>query len=71
VEQLGKEFYRVPVPHDDPALAVYMADLLAEITSAGPAANGVLGPCRCTRSDGTWCTNGFREVAPSPYFPEA
>ena len=71
VEELGKEFHRVPIPHDDPALAVYMSDLLAEIVAADPAANGVLGKCRCRPGDATWCTNGFREVPPSPFIPEA
>lgn len=71
VEELGKEFFRVPIPHDAPELAVYMADLVAEITAADPAANGVVGRCRCRPADGTWCTNGFREVPPSPYLPEA
>ncbi len=69
VEGLGKEFHRVPVPHDDPELAAYMADLLSEITAPDPAANGVLGRCRCRPAAGTWCTNGFREVPPSPYVP--
>lgn len=71
VEELGKEFHRVPIPHDDPALATYMADLLEEIVRVDPAANGVLGKCRCRPGDATWCTNGFREVAPSPYLPQA
>lgn len=66
-DELGKEFHRVPIPWDDPEFAAYMADLLMEVASADPTANGVLGRCRCRPGDGTWCTNGFREVAPSPY----
>jgi ferrochelatase len=70
-EELGKEFHRVPIPHDDPALAPYVADMVAEVTAADPAANGVLGRCRCRPADATWCTNGFREVPPSPYLAQA
>lgn len=70
-EGLGKEFFRVPVPHDHPGFPVYMADLLGELTSEDPSAGGVLGRCRCRPGDGTWCTNGFRDPAPSPYIPDA
>ncbi|UCC25942.1 MAG: ferrochelatase [Gemmatimonadales bacterium] len=71
VEGLGKEFHRVPVPHDHPELAAYMADLVEELLAEDPAGTGVLGPCRCRPGDRTWCTNGHREVGPSPYLPEA
>ena len=69
VEELGKEFHRVPIPWDAPDFAAYMADLLGEVIAVDPAANGVLGKCRCRPGDNTWCTNGFREVAPSPFLP--
>jgi len=69
VEGLGKDFFRVPIPHDAPELVAYWADLVTEVTAADPAVNGVLGKCRCRPGDGTWCTNGFREVPPSPYLP--
>ncbi|MDP2957735.1 MAG: ferrochelatase [Longimicrobiales bacterium] len=71
VEEMGKEFHRVPVPHDDTGLPVLLADLLAEILAADPAAHGVLGRCRCRPGDGTWCTNGARDLPASPYVPEA
>ncbi|MDT8342556.1 MAG: ferrochelatase [Longimicrobiales bacterium] len=67
VEGLGKEFHRVPVPHDHPDLARYLADLLEEVLADDPGAGGVLGRCRCRPGGRTWCTNGHREVPPSPY----
>ncbi|HSG09631.1 MAG TPA: ferrochelatase [Longimicrobiales bacterium] len=68
-DELGKEFHRVPIPWDHGDFAQYMCDLLQEVTATDPAAGGVLGKCRCRPGDATWCTNGFREVAPSPYVP--
>ncbi|RJQ40807.1 MAG: ferrochelatase [Dehalococcoidia bacterium] len=67
--ELGKEFHRVPIPWDQEEFTAYMADLLEEVTAEDPAAGGVLGKCRCRPADATWCTNGFREVPPSPYLP--
>lgn len=69
VSGLGKEFFRVPVPHDHPEFAPYMADLLEEVVTEDPAARGVMGKCRCRPADNTWCTNGHRDVLPSPYLP--
>ena len=69
VEEQGKEFHRVPIPFDDPALPGYMADILDDLVAQDPAARGRLGRCRCRPTGDTWCTNGFREVAPSPYVP--
>ena len=68
-DELGKEFHRVPIPWDHGEFAAYMADLLQEVITEDPTAGGVLGKCRCRPGDATWCTNGFREVAPSPYVP--
>jgi ferrochelatase len=68
---LGKEFHRVPVPHGDPALPVLMADLACEAASENPGAGRVLSRCRCRAGDGTWCTNGARELPASPYVPPA
>jgi ferrochelatase len=71
VEGLGKEFHRVPVPWDDPGLPLLFADLLAQLVSDDPGALGLLGPCRCRPRDDTWCTNGLRDLPPSPYVPAA
>lgn len=67
VEELGKEFHRVPVPHDDPALPRYLADLVTELMQDDPTAGGVLGSCRCNSDGSTWCTNGHRDLPVSPY----
>ena len=67
VEELGKEFHRVPVPHDDPALPGYLADLVAELMTQDPVAGGVLGLCRCSPNGSTWCTNGHRDLPESPF----
>jgi ferrochelatase len=55
VEKRGLEFYRVPIPHDDPRFASVMADLV----------EGAIGPgalpftaCRCRPIPGTLCLNG-------------
>jgi ferrochelatase len=67
VESLGKELYRVPVPHDDPAFATYLADRVEELLSEEPGRTGALSLCRCSPGAGTWCTNGARDLPPSPY----
>jgi ferrochelatase len=56
IEGLGREAHRVPVPHDDPAFPPLLADL-------------VLSACHCCPMDDTWCTNGLRDLPPSPYVP--
>jgi ferrochelatase len=66
----GKEFHRVPVPHDDAALRVLLADLVCALLSGDPAAGGSLRRCRCCPGDGTWCTNGLRDPPPSPASPQ-
>ncbi len=70
-ERLGKELHRVPVPHDHPALPRCMVDLVQELLAPCPADHGILSRCRCDRADGTWCTNGARDLPPSPYSPRA
>ena len=50
----GLDFYRVPVPHDSPALLELMADLV-EAALASPGAELLRG-CNC--NPGAWCTNG-------------
>ncbi|MCG6955097.1 MAG: ferrochelatase [Gemmatimonadetes bacterium] len=67
VSGLGKEMHRVPVPHDDPRFVRFLADLVSEVTADDPAQPGLLSPCRCCPTENTWCTNGSRELPPSPY----
>jgi ferrochelatase len=66
-EARGKELHRVPTPHADPDLTTVLADLVDE--ALGALGNGAarLVPCRCHASPGSWCTNGAREPAPSPF----
>lgn len=71
VEAQGKEYHRVPVPHDDPRFVRYLADLVTRVAGADPSADAVLAPCRCATLPGIWCTNGARELPPSPYVPRA
>ncbi|MDZ7779048.1 MAG: ferrochelatase [Gemmatimonadota bacterium] len=69
VEGLGKTFHRVPVPHDAPAFADLLADLVEEL-AAGPESGRLsLAACRCAPHDGIWCTNGARDLPPSPFLP--
>ena len=63
--ELGKEFHRVPVPHDDPRFVRFLADLV-ELLVQGPR-SGPIGACRCAPGAGIWCTNGQRDLPPSPY----
>jgi ferrochelatase len=70
VESLGKELHRVPVPHDHPAFAAYLADRIEELLSRDPGASGALSRCRCCPGSGIWCTNGSRDLPPSPYASE-
>jgi len=65
-EELGKEFHRVPVPHDDDRFIVFLSDLVAELIADG---DGELSACRCHPDSTTSCTNGTRELPPSPYAP--
>ncbi len=67
-EGLGKEFHRVPVPHDAPRFHGTLAALVGDLL-AGPR-DSVLAPCRCVNG-GAWCTNGARDLPPSPYAPAA
>jgi hypothetical protein len=55
------------VPHDDPRFVRFLADLVSEVTADDPAQPGLLSPCRCCPTENTWCTNGSRELPPSPY----
>ncbi len=77
VEAMGREMHRVPVPHDHPRFAHVLADLVSGAlgrSSAGESAldgsiarDVALAPCRCRPVPGTWCTNGARDLDPSPY----
>ena len=73
VEAMDKKMYRVPVPHDDPRFAGVLADLVGHALGQSSAADQssatdpALAPCRCRPVPGTWCTNGARDLPPSPY----
>ena len=67
VEGLGKEFHRVPVPHDAPGFAAFLADLVEALVGSPASAPTPLARCRCADLDGVWCTNGARDLPPSPY----
>ena len=67
VKEMGKEMHRVPVPHDDPAFAGVLADLVGQALGQAWAEDLSLSPCRCRPAPGTWCTNGARDLEPSPY----
>ena len=66
-EGLGKQFHRVPVPHDDPRFAHLLADLVTEALAPVARKAPILTSCGCRRGQGTWCTNGDRTLPPSPY----
>lgn len=68
VEGQGREFHRVPVPHDDRRFIRFLADLVGAL--ADPTVpEGVLTPCRCSPGRATFCTNGHRDLPASPYAP--
>ena len=64
---LGKEFHRVPVPHDNPRFTDVMAGLVQAALRAHDGGHTDLDPCRCRSVPGTWCTNGARDLPASPY----
>jgi ferrochelatase len=68
-EGLGKQLHRVPVPHDSPLFPSVLADLVEEALAVPPG--GRLTPCRCVEGSQVWCTNGARELPPSPFAPAA
>ncbi len=69
-EERGKEFHRVPVPHDHPDFPPILADLVAEALEAAEGTPRSLALCRCSDVPSTWCTNGARDLPRSPYVPE-
>ena len=67
IEGLGKELHRVPIPHDAEAFTALLADLAEALADDPAAAPASLARCRCAPLEGVWCTNGARELPPSPY----
>jgi protoporphyrin/coproporphyrin ferrochelatase len=53
-EGRGLGYFRVPIPHDDPAFAALLADL------AQPEPLSGLAPCRCVPDRGVLCLNANR-----------
>jgi protoporphyrin/coproporphyrin ferrochelatase len=63
--EIGLEFHRVPVPHDDPRFIALLGRLVASLldgVSPGPAG---WGPCRCRPTAGAVCLNAELERAGS------
>ncbi len=60
VEAEGMAYFRVPVPHDHPGLIEAMADLIEPLLQPDPTV--VLRACRCRPVEGTFCTNGGRDL---------
>ena len=69
VEASGKEYHRVPVPHDDPRFIEVLANLVERVIVHPPTAGDLLSACRCASLPNTWCSNGVRDLPPSPYGP--
>ena len=65
-ERQGKEYFRVPIPHDAPRFVHFLADLVAQLVDEPESRSG-LTRCRCVRLPGVWCTNGDRDLPRSPY----
>lgn len=53
-EARGLKFYRVPIPFDDPRVAVVLADLVEPLVVDKQS---FLRPCRCREQPGVWCLN--------------
>jgi ferrochelatase len=69
-EARGLEFYRVPIPLDDPRYPQVLADLMEPFleglvgSDVRSAAGLRYGPCRCRPKSGTFCMNSVsREMA--------
>lgn len=65
-ESCGKTFHRVPVPTSAPGLIDVLAGLVEEAVTDSFRAPSLFA-CRC--SPGAICTNGDRDLPPSPYGP--
>lgn len=55
-ESRGLRYFRVPTPHDDPRLAVVLADLIEPLICDRDVEAG-LRPCRCRERPGVYCLN--------------
>ena len=57
-EEVGLEFHRIPIPHDDPAFAELLADLVEDALRPEPIM-GELGlrRCLCRATPDTFCLN--------------
>ena len=57
-EEAGLEFHRIPIPHDDPAFAELLGDLVEDILRPEPIM-GELGlrRCLCRATPSTFCLN--------------
>ncbi|MFB6112643.1 MAG: ferrochelatase [Halodesulfurarchaeum sp.] len=56
-EDLGLDFYRVPVPHDDPRLASVIADIVEPFLADFDPGYFQLRQCQCRNKTGTVCLN--------------
>ena len=63
-ESHGKDFIRVPVPHDSDLLVEAWADLVEAMSAEPVARSSTPGPplvrCLCRPIEGTYCLNGAR-----------
>ena len=59
-EEAGKEFFRVPIPHDHPKIAGVMADLVEPFITGIEPAYYQFRQCRCKPTPGTYCLNAPR-----------
>ena len=55
-ESRGLRYFRVPTPHDDPRLAIVLADLVEPLICDRDVEAG-LRPCRCREKPGVYCLN--------------
>jgi len=60
----GLEFYRVPVPHDDPRFATVLADLVEPFAGPFDPEYYQFRPCQCKDTPGTMCLNAPRTPQP-------
>lgn len=60
-EEVGLEFHRVPVPHDDPRFAGVLADMVEAARAGRETRPGLpaTGVCRCRPTGDTYCMNAL------------
>ena len=57
-EGAGLEFHRIPIPHDDPAFAELLADLVEDVIRPEPIMGDLgLRRCLCRATPSTFCLN--------------